>query len=87
VRPNVRFVHHILVHAAAVGAFACGGGDLVLPGDGGAAAISAVRGDSQSGTVGLPLADSIVVLASDEQGRPVAGLSVEFAIPPGGPGG
>jgi hypothetical protein len=87
VRPNLRFVHHILVHAAAVGAFACGGGDLVLPGDGGGAVISAVRGDSQSGTVGLPLADSIVVLASDEQGRPVAGVSVEFAIPPGGPGG
>jgi len=60
---------------------------LVLPGDGGAAAISAVRGDSQSGTVGLPLADSIVVLASDGQGRPVSGVSVEFAIPTGGSGG
>ena len=59
----------------------------MLPGDGGAAAISAVRGDSQSGTVGLPLADSIVVLASDGQGRPVSGVSVEFAIPTGGSGG
>ena len=87
VRPNLRFVGHILTQAAAVGALACGGGDLVLPGDGGAAAISAVRGDSQSGTVGLPLADSIVVLASDAQGRPVAGVSVEFAIPTGGSGG
>src|SRR2546425_2015247 len=87
VRPNSRFVGHIVAHAAAVGALACGGGDLVLPGDGGAAAISAVRGNSQSGTVGLPLADSIVVLASDGQGRPVSGVSVEFAIPTGGSGG
>jgi len=59
----------------------------VLPGDGGAAAISAVRGDSQSGTVGLPLGDSIVVLASDGQGRPMSGVSVQFAIPTGGSGG
>src|SRR5690349_11143508 len=56
-RPNLRLVHYILIHAAAVDAFACGGGDLVLPGGSGAPAISAVRGDSQRGTVGLPLAD------------------------------
>jgi hypothetical protein len=90
VRPNPRFVHLLLpliASGAALAAFACGGDDLVLPGDGGATAIALVRGDGQSGTVGTPLADSIVVRVTDASGRPVTGIAVEFAIPPGGTGG
>jgi hypothetical protein len=87
VRRNLGFVHKVLAPGAVLAVFACGGGDLVLPDDGAAAAIAVVRGDAQAGTVGSPLADSIVVQVTDEGGRPVAGLPVEFAVPAGGSGG
>ena len=81
------FVDKVVTPGIALAAFACGGGDLVLPDDAGPAAIAAVQGQAQTGTVGLPLADSIVVRVTDAAGRPMAGLSVEFAVPPGGSGG
>jgi hypothetical protein len=87
VRRNVWFVDTLLIPGAALAAFACGGGDLVLPDDGEPAAIAAVRGQAQTGTVGSPLADSIVVRVTDAAGRPMAGLSVEFAVPPGSSAG
>jgi len=59
---------------------ACGGGDLVLPSDGQPAAIQIVQGDGQSGRVGVALADPVVALVSDAQGRPVMGVSVAFAF-------
>jgi adhesin/invasin len=59
---------------------ACGGGDLVLPSDGQPAAIEIVRGDGQSGRVGVALADPVVALVSDAQGRPVTGVPVAFAF-------
>jgi hypothetical protein len=87
VRRNLGFVDKVLTPGVALAAFACGGGDLVLPDDGVPAAIAAVRGEAQTGTVGSPLADSIVVQVTDGAGRPVADLSVEFAVPPGGSAG
>jgi hypothetical protein len=87
VRRNLGFVDKVVTPGIALAVFACGGGDLVLPDDGAPAAIAAVRGEAQNGTVGSPLADSIVVRVTDAAGRPVAGLPVEFALPPGGSGG
>jgi adhesin/invasin len=84
---NLGFLHKLLAPGAALATLACGGSDLVLPQDGGPAAIAVAQGQDQIGTVGSPLADSIVVRATDEGGRPVVGLSIEFAVPPGGSAG
>jgi hypothetical protein len=62
---------------------ACGGDDLLLPKDGEPARISAVRGDSLSGTVGQPLSDSLVAKVTDLGGRPVAGVEIVFVLPTG----
>jgi hypothetical protein len=87
VRRNLRFVDKVVTPGVALAALACGGGDLVLPDAAGPAAIAAVRGQAQTGMVGSPLTDSIVVRVTDAAGRPMAGLPVEFAVPPGGSGG
>jgi hypothetical protein len=62
---------------------ACGGGDLLLPAEGEPAALRVVRGDGQSGRVGAALADSVVALVSDGQGRPVAGVPVALVLEDG----
>lgn len=65
---------------------ACGGGDLVLPGDGGATGIRVVNGDGQSAPVGQLLAAPIVVEVTDADNAPVEGATVEFALTSAGPG-
>lgn len=66
---------------------ACGGGDgLLLPSEGQPAAIEVLRGDRQSGRVGEPLADPLVVEVTDTRNRPVEGASVTFELTSGGPG-
>lgn len=62
---------------------ACGGDDLLLPKDGEPARITAVYGNNQSGTVGQPLVDSLVVEVTDPGGRPVQGVEVLFVAPAG----
>lgn len=62
---------------------ACGGDNLLLPQDGEPARISVVSGDNQTGTVGRPLGDSLVVLVTDAGDRPVSGVEVVFVPPPG----
>jgi hypothetical protein len=62
----------------------CGGDNLLLPRDGEPAQISIMDGDNQNGTVGQPLADSLVVKVSDPSGRPVEGVEVVFVPPAGG---
>jgi len=64
----------------------CGGGDLVLPSNGGAAAIQIVDGDGQRGTVGELLASPIVVQVTDAAGDPVPGAAVQFALISAGDG-
>jgi hypothetical protein len=50
------------------------------------AAITVVAGNEQSGVVGQPLADSLVVQVSDLNGDPVPDRSVRFRLPLGAPG-
>jgi PKD repeat protein len=65
----------------------CNGGDsLLLPSEGEPAAIEVVRGDGQSGRVGEPLADPLVVEVTDTRNRPVEGATVTFELTSAGPG-
>ncbi len=64
----------------------CGGGDLVIPDDGGAAAIRVVEGDGQRGAVGEPLTAPVVVEVTDGGGDPVEGVIVAFALVSAGTG-
>jgi Big-like domain-containing protein/filamin/ABP280 repeat protein len=66
-------------------ALACGGDNLTLPGDGDPARIEIAGGDDQTGTVGQPLDDSLVVKVTDSGRRPVEGVEVVF-VPPAGAG-
>ncbi len=59
---------------------ACGGNDLVLPGEGSPAHLTIVSGNNQSGQAGAPLADPIVVLVTDSRDRPVADVEVAFTF-------
>jgi PKD repeat protein len=66
---------------------ACNAGDgLLLPSEGQPAAIEVLRGDGQSGRVGEPLADPLVVEVTDTRNRPVEGATVTFELTSGGPG-
>ncbi|MGH7510738.1 MAG: filamin/ABP280 repeat domain-containing protein [Gemmatimonadales bacterium] len=62
---------------------ACGGEGLLLPSAGQPARIAIVRGDGQTGTVGQPLGDSLVVQVLDPEDRPVEGVEVSFVSPAG----
>jgi Big-like domain-containing protein len=62
---------------------ACGGADLVLPGQGEPTDVQVVRGNGQSGRVGDALANPVVALVTDAQTRPVAGVAVAFALEDG----
>ncbi|MEO7474869.1 MAG: hypothetical protein ABIY46_06000, partial [Gemmatimonadales bacterium] len=66
------------------GLAACGGGELSLPNQGLPAEIMVVRGDRQSGTIGEPLEDSLVVKVVDRFGDPVSGARVTWAAETGG---
>ena len=66
---------------------ACKTGDgLLLPSEGEPAAIEIVLGNGQSGRVGEPLADPLVVEVTDTRNRPVEGASVTFELTSAGPG-
>ncbi|MEA2722720.1 MAG: adhesin/invasin, partial [Gemmatimonadales bacterium] len=57
----------------------CGGEGLILPPDGAPAHIEIAEGSNgQSARVGSTLAESLVVLVTDTQDRPVAGANVVF---------
>jgi PKD repeat protein len=65
---------------------ACGGADLLLPGDGVPARIGILHGDGQFGRMGEPLAQPLVVEVTDSRGRPVNGVAVAFEFTSAGPG-
>jgi hypothetical protein len=59
--------------------FACSNDNLTLPSEGAPARIELVSGDAQIARVSSPL-DSLIVKVSDSQGRPVAGVTVDFGL-------
>jgi hypothetical protein len=61
----------------------CGGDNLLLPSAGQPAKITVVSGNGQTGTVGQPLGQPIVVAVTDPEGRPVEGIEVAFVVPSG----
>ena len=65
-------------------AVSCGGDELTLPNEGQPAELSVVRGDGQNGTVGEPLADSLVVQVRDRFGNAVGGVEVNWTAEVGG---
>jgi len=64
----------------------CGGGNLTLPDDSTPAALRAVSGDGQQGTVGSKLDDPLVVKLIDASSRPIAGVAVVFQFTDNVPG-
>jgi hypothetical protein len=72
-----------LLLAVQLGLAGCGGSDLFLPSAGQPAKISVVSGDGQTGTVGQPLGEPIVVAVTDPENRPVEGIEVAFVVPAG----
>ncbi|MGH7517853.1 MAG: Ig-like domain-containing protein [Gemmatimonadales bacterium] len=68
---------------AAILTVACGGSELLLPGDSRPAALAIVQGNNQSARVGEPLAEPIAVRVSDAAGRPVAQVRVMFTVTSG----
>ncbi len=68
---------------ASAAVLACGGSELLLPGDSRPAALAIVQGNNQSTRVGEPLAEPITVRVSDAAGRPVAQARVMFAVTSG----
>lgn len=62
---------------------ACGGDDLLLPSAGQPSRIEVVSGDGQTGTVGQPLGNPLVVEVTDPADRPVSEVEVVFIAPAG----
>ena len=79
-----RHLARFLVPVAALVAVSCGGDDLTLPNEGQPADIRVVRGNGQNGTIGEPLADSLVVVVVDRFGNPVPGIEVTWTAEDGG---
>jgi hypothetical protein len=57
---------------------ACGGEPLTLPGESGPAALTAVSGYDQEGTVGSRLNEPLVAKVTDSDSRPLAGVPIVF---------
>jgi hypothetical protein len=76
-RPAVALPITLLAFAA------CGGDDLLLPSSGQPSRIEVVSGSGQTGTVGQPLGNPLVVLVTDPENRPVADVEVAFIAPAG----
>jgi hypothetical protein len=74
----LRFLRAALALVPLVTLAACGGGDLVLPSDGGPSRIRVVTGDGQSGLAGAALEDSLVAKVVDAQDRGLSGVRVAF---------
>ena len=61
----------------------CSGADLVLPDQAAPTALTVTSGDGQSGIAGSPLPAALVVILTDQVGRPVVGRSVVFTVASG----
>ena len=78
----VRFGRTGAVIAALALLVQCGGSDLLLPSESSPATITKLGGDEQTGSVGAPLPDSVIVRIVDQRGTPVATQRVVFTAGP-----
>lgn len=76
---TLRHVRVLLPALMGLAAVACGGGGVVLPGEGVAANIALVSGNNQGGVVGATLVDSLIVQVTDSKNRPVQSQQVTFS--------
>jgi hypothetical protein len=74
------FAHRLIATILGAVLLSCGGGSLTLPGNTGPAELAAYSGNGQEGTVGDQLAQPLVVLLTDADSQPVAGVSVVFGF-------
>ncbi len=82
--PRTR-IQPLLALAAVLTLSACGGGNLVLPGDVAAPSdLVMVAGDGQSARTGSELPASLVVRVVDDQGNPVPAATVTWSVAAGG---
>jgi alpha-tubulin suppressor-like RCC1 family protein len=81
-----RFFYRSSFRAVAFAALAlgCGGGDPVSPSGGTPSAILLVSGDGQVGGVGLQLAQDFAARVNDQNGNPLSGITVTWAVTVGG---
>ena len=63
---------------------ACGRGDLVLPNEGQPANVEYVSGNTQTGTILEPAADSLVVKVTDPFRNPIPGIEIAWSADGGG---
>ena len=75
--PSARRLVRVVIAAVLTG---CGGEDLTLPGNGGPAALTAVSGQGQEGTVGSRLDEPLIARVTGSDSRPLAGILVEFGF-------
>ena len=69
-----------LFAALALLSAACSGDELNLPSEGDPGTIEALAGNGQTGEVGGPLAESLVVRVTDSHDRPIQDQPVEFIL-------
>src|SRR5688572_15892800 len=79
-RPDRRLLTQLIVSALVAG---CGGKDASAPVRS-LASLTGISGDQLAGTAGVALAGCPTVEARDEDGAPMAGVSVRFTITSGG---
>ncbi len=74
----------LLVSLSLLVLWACGEGDLVLPNEGQAANVEYVSGNTQTGTILEPAADSLVVKVTDPFKNPIPGIEIAWSADGGG---
>jgi hypothetical protein len=86
-RYSSRFGRRVILPGSLLAVLACGGGDLVLPGEAGPPAdLLLVSGNSQSARIGDQVPIPLVVRLVDEQGNAVRDAAVSWVIGEGGGG-
>ncbi|MEO8201940.1 MAG: Ig-like domain-containing protein [Gemmatimonadota bacterium] len=75
-----RFFKSLPAALLAVASVTCGGDNLVLPKEGEPANAVVIHGNNQNGTVGMVLAESLIVRITDTKTRPVVGARVLFSL-------
>jgi hypothetical protein len=81
VRSGIRHLGFTI--AAAAIAVGCASDSLTLPGEGEPASVTIIDGDGQQGLAGNPLTDSLTLILTDGESRPVINRNISFKVPSG----